>query len=87
MFGHRTGATGYIGGDVLYALEKAHPNYEYTALVRNSEKGGPVAAAFPKIRLVYGGLDDSQLLEDEAARADIVIRKFNIRYKTKVGGI
>jgi N-acetyl-gamma-glutamylphosphate reductase len=70
-----TGATGYIGGDILYALEKAHPEYEYSALVRDSDKGAPVAAAFPKTRLVYGGLDDSQLLEDEAARADIVIRK------------
>ncbi|TVY47656.1 hypothetical protein LOCC1_G001798 [Lachnellula occidentalis] len=68
-----TGVTGYIGGDALYALEKAHPEYEYTALVRNSDKGAPVAAAYPKIRLVYGTLDDAELLEKESASADIVL--------------
>ncbi|PMD35844.1 NAD(P)-binding protein [Hyaloscypha variabilis F] len=68
-----TGATGYIGGDALYALEKAHPEYEYTALVRNPDKGAPIAATYPKIRLVYGTLDDSKLLEEESARADIVL--------------
>ncbi|KUJ16152.1 NAD(P)-binding protein [Mollisia scopiformis] len=68
-----TGVTGYIGGDALYALEKAHPDYEYTAIVRNSDKGAPVAAVYPKIRLVYGTLDDSELIEEESARADIVI--------------
>ena len=70
-----TGVTGYIGGDALYALEKAHPEYEYTALVRNSDRGAPVAAAFPKIRLVYGTLEDSKVLEEESARADVVLRK------------
>lgn len=70
-----TGATGYIGGDALYALEQAHPEFEYTAIVRNSDRGAPVAAAYPKIRLVYGTLEDSELLEEESARADIVIRK------------
>jgi len=68
-----TGATGYIGGDVLYALEKAHPDYEYTAIVRDSDKGAIVAASYPKTRLVYGTLDDSALLEEESSKADIVI--------------
>jgi hypothetical protein len=76
----RTGTTGYIGGDALYALEKTHPEYEYTALVRNSDKGAPIAALYPKIRLVYGTLDDSKLLEEESARAEIVLRKdFGLR--------
>lgn len=70
-----TGTTGYIGGDALYALQKAHPEYQYTALVRNSDRGVPVAAAFPSVRLVYGTLDDSKLLEEESSKADIVIRK------------
>jgi len=68
-----TGATGYIGGDALYALEKAHPEYEFTALVRNPDSGAKVVSVYPKIRLVYGNLDDSALLEEEAAKADIVI--------------
>ena len=70
-----TGATGYIGGDALYALEKAHPDYEYTIIVRDSDKGALVASKYPKTRLVYGTLDDSALLEQESARADIVLRK------------
>ncbi|TVY21279.1 Uncharacterized protein LARI1_G000428 [Lachnellula arida] len=68
-----TGVTGYIGGDALYALEKAHPEYEYTALVRSSDTGAQVASVYPKIRLVYGTLDDTELLEKESASADIVL--------------
>lgn len=61
---------------MLYELEKAHPEYDYTALVRDSDRGAVVAAAYPKIRLVYGTLDDAQVLEEESARADIVIRSY-----------
>jgi len=68
-----TGATGYIGGDVLYALYNAFPDYSFTAIVRNSDKGALVAAAFPRVRLVYGDMDSSALIEDECANADIVI--------------
>ncbi|KAH9827711.1 Nucleoside-diphosphate-sugar epimerase [Teratosphaeria destructans] len=66
------GATGYIGGDALYAIAHAHPEYDITALVRNSDKGAVVAKEYPSIRLVYGDLDDSALLEEEAKKADIV---------------
>jgi hypothetical protein len=38
------------------------------------EKAKPVTEAFPKVRIVIGGLDDSKILEEEAAKADIVIR-------------
>ncbi|KAI1209195.1 NAD(P)-binding protein [Annulohypoxylon truncatum] len=68
-----TGATGYIGGDALYSIAKAHPDYELTLLVRNEERGKPVAAAYPKARLVYGTLDDVDVIEKEAAAADIVV--------------
>ncbi|KAI1760525.1 NAD(P)-binding protein [Hypoxylon sp. FL1150] len=68
-----TGATGYIGGDALYSLVKAHPDYEYTVLVRNEERGKPVAAAYPNVRLVYGSLDDTEVIEKEAAAADVVV--------------
>jgi uncharacterized protein YbjT (DUF2867 family) len=69
-----TGATGYIGGDTLHALYNKHPDYSYTALVRSEEKGQPVKKAFPNVRLVIGDLDDSKVLEEEAAKADVVIR-------------
>nr|POF05841.1 uncharacterized protein CFP56_53228 [Quercus suber] len=67
-----TGATGYIGGDALHAIATAHPDYEITALVRNSAKGAQVVQNYPSIRLVYGDLDDVELLAQEARRADVV---------------
>ncbi|KAF2114777.1 NAD dependent epimerase/dehydratase family protein [Lophiotrema nucula] len=68
-----TGATGYIGGDALYAIVSGYPDLEITALVRNSDKGAKVASQYPKIRLVYGDLDSTELLTTEASKADIVL--------------
>lgn len=70
-----TGATGYIGGDALYAIATAHPDYDITALVRNTDKGAKVAAQFAAVKLVYGDLDSTALIEDESRAADIVCRK------------
>jgi len=67
-----TGATGFIGGDALAALAAAHPEFSLSCLVRGSAKGARVAAAFPRVRLVYGTLDDAPLLRAEAAAADVV---------------
>jgi len=72
-----TGATGYIGGDALYEIHHAHPEFEYTCLVRSSDKGAKVASQYPKVKLVYGTLEDAELLEKEAAGADIVLNFAN----------
>ncbi|KAF2199289.1 NAD dependent epimerase/dehydratase family protein [Delitschia confertaspora ATCC 74209] len=68
-----TGVTGYIGGDALYNIATTYPDLEITALVRNSDKGAKVAVEYPKIRLVYGDLDSTDLLTTEASKADIVL--------------
>ncbi|GKZ35412.1 hypothetical protein AbraIFM66950_006042 [Aspergillus brasiliensis] len=68
-----TGATGYIGGDALYAIFAKHPEYKYSVLVRSPEKAKQVHAQYPSIRVVIGDLDDSALLEKESAEADIVL--------------
>lgn len=68
--------TGYIAGDALYELYQKHPDYEYAALVRSQDKADIVKKAFPNVRIVLGGNDDSELLKEEAAKADIVLRKF-----------
>ncbi|GME38239.1 NAD-dependent epimerase/dehydratase [Neofusicoccum parvum] len=68
-----TGATGYIGGDALYALHKKHPDWSYTALVRTKEKGAQVTQAYPDVTLVYGDLDSYDLIKEQAAKADIVV--------------
>jgi len=67
-----TGATGYIGGSVLERLLD-HPDadtFEITVLVRSPEK----AENFKKfgVNPVVGSFNDTQLLEDLTAAADVV---------------
>jgi Acetylglutamate semialdehyde dehydrogenase len=71
----RTGATGYIGGEVLHVLQHAHPDYKVAALIRDSEKAGKVLAAFPKVRVVLADLDNVEIIEKESHKANIVIRE------------
>jgi len=70
-----TGVTGYIAGDALFAIYSKHPEFEYTALVRTEEKAAQVREAYPAVRLVLGDLDNADLLNQEASKADIVLRK------------
>jgi len=79
-----TGATGFIGGDALYEIYHAHPEYEYTCLVRSSDKGAKVASQYSKVKLVYGTLEDAELLEKEAAAADVVLNFANADSKEAV---
>lgn len=71
-----TGVTGYIGGDILHALNQAHPDWEYSALIRSQDKAKQVQTKYPKINAIIGGLDDSDIIKDAASKADIVIREF-----------
>ncbi|KAJ5528237.1 hypothetical protein N7513_012396 [Penicillium frequentans] len=68
-----TGVTGYIAGDALATLVSKHPNFSYSALVRSTDKAEQIKAQYPNIRIVLGDLDDSALLEQESAAADIVL--------------
>ena len=82
-----TGSTGYIGGDVLYEVAQAHPEYDITCLVRNSKKGAKIGSQYAKVKLVYGTLDDAKILEEEARKADVVLRessKISIYHLTNV---
>lgn len=72
----RTGSTGYIGGDAFYALHEAHPDWEFSLLVRSEDKGRPILSAYPRVKLAIGSLDDSDVIEDAARKADIVVRMF-----------
>jgi uncharacterized protein YbjT (DUF2867 family) len=88
-----TGATGYIGGDALEEIITAHPDWHYTLLVRDSDKGrtvqltiglsltssgAKVAARWPSVTLVYGDWSNTILLESSAVEADVVLRKLSI---------
>lgn len=55
-------------------MYKAHPEYDYTLLVRNEERGRLVAEKYPDVKFVYGTLDDAEVLEKAAAAADIIVR-------------
>lgn len=81
------GATGYIGGDALYALVHAHPEYEIACLVRNSDKGAQVASQYAKARLVYGNLDDGHILGREAEKADVVLNCANADNENAVSSL
>ncbi|KAJ5223528.1 hypothetical protein N7468_008070 [Penicillium chermesinum] len=67
-----TGATGYIGGDGLYAIATAHPDWEFSALVRNKEKASQLTSKYPQVRVVHGDLDSADVIENEVKNADIV---------------
>ncbi|KAL2409316.1 Oxidase ucsJ [Exophiala dermatitidis] len=82
-----TGSTGYIGGDFLYLVSQQHSDWEITCLVRNSDKGAKVAAAYPKVRLIYGDLDAVETIEEAAANADIVYHFANCDHEPSAQAI
>ncbi|EMC97455.1 hypothetical protein BAUCODRAFT_452817 [Baudoinia panamericana UAMH 10762] len=68
-----TGVTGYIAGDALSVINAKHPDYDYSILVRTQDKADIVKKAYPNVRTVLGDLDNSELLRQQASRADIVL--------------
>lgn len=72
----RTGTTGYIGGDSLFSIAQAHPDWKLSVLVRSKEKGAKLASEYPQARVVYGDLDSADIIEEEVKNADIVYRTY-----------
>ena len=69
-----TGATGYVGGDVLHRLQRSSLADSHLAcLVRDASKAKKLLATYPGIEIVQGSLDDSKLVEQEATKADVVL--------------
>ncbi|TQS32107.1 hypothetical protein Golomagni_07587 [Golovinomyces magnicellulatus] len=77
-----TGASGYVGGAALDAVYTAHPDYEYSLLVRDEERAKPIKAKYPDAKFLYGTLEDSDLVRDAALDTDIVIRMYLIKSVT-----
>lgn len=82
-----TGVTGFIGGDFLSLVCEKHPDWNITALVRNSDKGAKVAKEYAKVRLVYGDLDTTDLIAEEASKADIVMHFANCDHQASAKAI
>lgn len=59
----------------MHALYEAHPDWDYTCLVRTEDKAKKVKEAYPSANVVLGDLDASDILEAQAAQADIVLRQ------------
>ncbi|KAJ6438131.1 nucleoside-diphosphate-sugar epimerase [Purpureocillium lavendulum] len=68
-----TGATGYIGGQVLHDLVAARPDLQIRALVRNEQGAKAVSAAFNNVETVAGDLDNAEVLSNEVQYADVVL--------------
>ncbi|KAK0632445.1 NAD-dependent epimerase/dehydratase [Immersiella caudata] len=74
-----TGVTGYIGGDIFSVLIEAHPELEYTLIVRNEERANLVREKYPadtnpNVTIKYGTTAPyTTVLEDEASKTDIIV--------------
>jgi hypothetical protein len=69
-----TGISGYIGGQFLHDVSKKHPEYQIQGLVRTEEQQKKIASKYPSIQTVIGDLDSADVLNSEAAKADVILR-------------
>ena len=76
--GYSTGATGYIGGDFLHAITKAHPELAITALVRQQSAAKRLKDLYPGVDIIEGDLDDSDLLFRAGVESDVVLSLYHL---------
>lgn len=65
------GVTGYIGGSVLVELRRRHPDFHFTALVRNPKDNAAVVAL--AVNVVNGSHQELDLIERLASEHDITV--------------
>ncbi|KAL3478876.1 NAD(P)-binding protein [Aspergillus californicus] len=68
-----TGASGYIGGDILHALRQTHPEYKIRVLVRDDVKAAAISKAYSDVQIVKGDLDAENLIEEEVSQTDVIV--------------
>jgi uncharacterized protein YbjT (DUF2867 family) len=73
-----TGVSGYIGGHVAGVIVDKHPEYELAALVRNEEQAQIIGKTWPSVETIIGDLDSHEILLEQGAKADVVLRKHNL---------
>lgn len=76
-----TGASGYIGGEVLYQLSNLPVKHHIRCLARDDEKANQIKSAIPGIETVQGDLADAALIEEEAKTADVVFHLASTRHE------
>jgi len=82
-----TGASGYIGGTVLDTIVKEFPSYRYAVLVRGEDSANKIKKVYPTVEIIRGDLDSLDLLEKEAAAADIVVNTANNDHTASIPAI
>ncbi|KAL2816022.1 NAD(P)-binding protein [Aspergillus cavernicola] len=70
-----TGASGYVGGDILHAILSAHPDWEssITVLLRNHSYEAPFRAKYPHLNLFFATYDNTAAIEAEVAKNELVV--------------
>ena len=74
----RSGATGYVGGEVLHGITSVSAasgarDTVITCLVRDAVKADAVRKLYPKVKIVLGDLDEVEKVKGLAAAADVVL--------------
>lgn len=55
-------------------MYQAHPEWQYSVLVRNKDKAAQLSSKYPNVRVVHGDLESADIIEEEVKNADIVFR-------------
>ncbi|KAF2724255.1 NAD(P)-binding protein [Polychaeton citri CBS 116435] len=77
-----TGATGFIGGSVLERLTREHPEYNYTALLRNISD--EFTSTYPNVKTVKGDYDSTDIITEAASQADVVVHNGNSDHEASI---
>lgn len=80
-----TGGTGYIGGSVLHTLSTAHPEWNFTVLLRKTPEA--FASTYPAIKVIQGDYDSSELIAAAAQDADIVVHNGDSDHEASLNAI
>ncbi|PPJ52871.1 hypothetical protein CBER1_11202 [Cercospora berteroae] len=67
-----TGTTGYVGGTVLDTPYNAHPEYNFTAILRKDPPSN-FKSKYPNVKVIKGSYDDAEILQSAAKDVDIVV--------------
>ncbi|KAM3489370.1 hypothetical protein MY3957_007359 [Beauveria namnaoensis] len=68
-----TGATGFIGGEVLHGLAHSRLASKTVALVRSEARAAQIIAKYPAVIPLIADLDASDTIETAASQADVVL--------------
>ncbi|KAA1467186.1 NAD(P)-binding protein [Dentipellis sp. KUC8613] len=83
------GATGYLGSEFLTLLAQAFPGYPVVALLREPtpQRIAALSAIHPNVTTVEGSLDSADVIQRQAAEADIVINAASSDHSPSVKAI